>query len=251
MITVEMRGITKRFPGVVANDAVDLVLRAGEVHGLLGENGAGKTTLMNILFGLYQPDEGQILVKGQPVTIHSPADAIGLGIGMVHQHFKLVQPFTVTENIVLGLDGWGFFDMAEAERQIAAGALRGYLAYADGVCIGWCNANDRANYPAEPAYDVPFYAPVKYKEKAVVCFEIAPEYRMKGIATALLERVIADARDEGYTAVVGFPILRSERFEWDHAGPVRLYEKLGFRKTAGADKYDRIVMKKYPKHQQT
>ena len=103
MITVEMRGITKRFPGVVANDAVDLVLRAGEVHGLLGENGAGKTTLMNILFGLYQPDEGQILVKDQPVTIHSPADAIGLGIGMVHQHFKLVQPFTVTENIVLGL----------------------------------------------------------------------------------------------------------------------------------------------------
>ena len=138
-----------------------------------------------------------------------------------------------------------------AERQIAAGALRGYLAYANGVSIGWCNANDRANYPAEPAYDVPFHAPVKYKEKAVVCFEIAPEYRMKGIATALLERVIADARDEGYTAVVGFPILRSERFEWDHAGPVRLYEKLGFRKTAGADKNDRIVMKKYPKHQQT
>ena len=119
MITVEMRGITKRFPGVAANDAVDLALYEGEVHGLLGENGAGKTTLMNILFGLYQPDEGQILVKGQPVAIHSPADAIELGIGMVHQHFKLVQPFTVTENIILGLDGWGFFDMAEAERQVA------------------------------------------------------------------------------------------------------------------------------------
>jgi len=135
MITVEMRGITKRFPGVVANDAVDLVLRAGEVHGLLGENGAGKTTLMNILFGLYQPDEGQILVKGQPVTIHSPADAIGLGIGMVHQHFKLVQPFTVTENIVLGLDGWGFFDMAEAERQVGEVAAQYGLDIDPGVRV--------------------------------------------------------------------------------------------------------------------
>lgn len=118
MNVVSMRGITKRFPGVIANESVDLDLHAGEVHGLLGENGAGKTTLMNILFGLYQQDEGEILVHDRPVTIHSPADAIALGIGMVHQHFKLVSPFTVTENIILGLGGWGFFDMAEARQKV-------------------------------------------------------------------------------------------------------------------------------------
>ena len=119
MIAVQMRGITKRFTGVLANDRVDFDLVAGEVHGLLGENGAGKTTLMNVLFGLYQPEEGEIRVRGTPVTIASPADAIALGIGMVHQHFKLVPPFSVTENIILGLDGWGVFDMAEAQQKVA------------------------------------------------------------------------------------------------------------------------------------
>ena len=87
-----MRGITKRFPGTVANDAVDFDLRPGEVHTLLGENGAGKSTLMNILYGLYTPDEGEILIRGERVTMHSPQDAIDRGIGMVHQHFMLVPP---------------------------------------------------------------------------------------------------------------------------------------------------------------
>lgn len=119
MSSIQMRGITKRFPGVVANDSVDLDLYEGEVHGLLGENGAGKTTLMNVLFGLYQPDEGQILLNEQSVSIHSPADAIELGIGMIHQHFKLVGPFTVAENIILGLQGSLFVDMKEAQRDIA------------------------------------------------------------------------------------------------------------------------------------
>ncbi|MCG7378996.1 ABC transporter ATP-binding protein [Paenibacillus sp. ACRSA] len=99
---VELKQITKRFPGIVANDAISLQLRKGEIHALLGENGAGKSTLMNIVFGLYQPDEGSIEVNGKPVIIDSPNKAIDLGIGMVHQHFKLVQPFTVTENIILG-----------------------------------------------------------------------------------------------------------------------------------------------------
>ncbi|KPV61146.1 heme ABC transporter ATP-binding protein [Paenibacillus sp. A3] len=99
---VELRGITKRFPGITANDSISLKLRKGEIHALLGENGAGKSTLMNILFGLYQPDEGEIWVKGSKAAIDSPTKAIELGIGMVHQHFKLVQPFTVTENIILG-----------------------------------------------------------------------------------------------------------------------------------------------------
>src|ERR687898_1826646 len=98
---LELKGITKRFPGVVANDAVDFDLRPGEVHALLGENGAGKSTLMNILYGLYSPDEGEIRVRGQPIVMHSAKDAIQHGIGMVHQHFMLIPVMTVAENVVL------------------------------------------------------------------------------------------------------------------------------------------------------
>ncbi len=100
---LEARGLTKRFPGVLANDHVDLTLMKGEVHALLGENGAGKTTLMNMLYGLYHPDEGEILVNGTPLKMDSPNEAIAAGIGMVHQHFMLVQVMSVTENIMLGL----------------------------------------------------------------------------------------------------------------------------------------------------
>jgi len=99
---VAMRGITKRFPGVVANDGVDFEAAAGEVHALLGENGAGKSTLSNVLTGLYRPDEGEILLYGRPAHFDAPRDALDAGIGMVHQHFRLVEPFTVAENVVLG-----------------------------------------------------------------------------------------------------------------------------------------------------
>jgi ABC-type uncharacterized transport system ATPase subunit len=101
---LELKGITKRFPGVVANDRVDFDLRPREVHALLGENGAGKSTLVNILYGLYKPDEGEIFLKGKQADIHSPKDAIELGIGMVHQHFMLIPVLTVAENIVLGIE---------------------------------------------------------------------------------------------------------------------------------------------------
>jgi general nucleoside transport system ATP-binding protein len=103
-VKLELRGITKRFPGVVANQDVNLTVQPGEIHGLLGENGAGKTTLMNVLYGLYQPDEGEILVDDKQVRFHGPGDAIAAGIGMVHQHFMLVPVFTVTENVMLGVE---------------------------------------------------------------------------------------------------------------------------------------------------
>ena len=98
-----MTGIVKKFGDFTANDHINLTVHKGEVHAILGENGAGKSTLMNILYGLYQPTEGTIAVNGEEVVIDSPQKAIDLGIGMVHQHFMLIQPFTVTENIVLGM----------------------------------------------------------------------------------------------------------------------------------------------------
>jgi ABC-type uncharacterized transport system ATPase subunit len=116
----ELRGITKQFPGVLANDHVDFELRKGEVHALLGENGAGKSTLMNILYGLYHPDEGEIRLNGNPVRVGSPSDAIGLGIGMVHQHFMLIPVMTVAENIVLANEPTNgpFLDLAGAEERV-------------------------------------------------------------------------------------------------------------------------------------
>ncbi len=118
---LELRGITKRFPGVIANDAIDFVVESGEVHGLLGENGAGKSTLMNILYGLSTADEGEILIDGAPVDFNDPGDAIAAGIGMVHQHFMLVPVFTVAENILLGsepLDRFRRFDRRRAREAV-------------------------------------------------------------------------------------------------------------------------------------
>lgn len=117
---LEARNITKRFPGVLANDQVDFKLRKGEIHALLGENGAGKSTLMNVIYGLYHPDEGEILVDGEQVTIHGPSEAIARGIGMVHQHFMLVPVFTVAENIILGqeITRGPSLNMREARRRI-------------------------------------------------------------------------------------------------------------------------------------
>jgi general nucleoside transport system ATP-binding protein len=117
---LELKGITKRFPGIVANDHVDFELANGEVHALLGENGAGKSTLMNILYGLYHPDEGEIRLRGKSVRISSPREAIDLGIGMVHQHFMLIPVMTVAENIVLHTEPHNgpFLDIEEAEERV-------------------------------------------------------------------------------------------------------------------------------------
>src|SRR5881227_1714414 len=119
-LAVEMRDICKAWPGVVANDHVNLSVRKGEIHALVGENGAGKSTLMNILYGLIRPDSGEIYINGQFASIHGPRDAIRLGIGMVHQHFMLIPPLTVAENIVLGheIANRGVIDLAGASSRV-------------------------------------------------------------------------------------------------------------------------------------
>ncbi len=119
---IEMLGITKRFPGIVANDNITLQLRKGEIHALLGENGAGKSTLMSVLFGMYQPEEGVIRKNGEAVKINDPNDATALGIGMVHQHFKLIEVFTVLDNIILGAETTklGFLQKREARKKVEA-----------------------------------------------------------------------------------------------------------------------------------
>ena len=117
---IEMLNITKEFPGIIANDDITLQLRKGEIHALLGENGAGKSTLMNVLFGLYQPEKGEIRVKGEKVSITNPNIANDLGIGMVHQHFMLVDTLTVTENIILGQEPtkFGKINIKDASSEI-------------------------------------------------------------------------------------------------------------------------------------
>ena len=119
---IEMLNITKKFPGIIANDNITLQLKKGEIHALLGENGAGKSTLMSVLFGLYQPEEGTIKKDGQVVKIEDPNDANDLGIGMVHQHFKLVECFTVLDNIILGVEPnkYGFLQKKEAREKVLA-----------------------------------------------------------------------------------------------------------------------------------
>jgi simple sugar transport system ATP-binding protein len=121
-VRLELRGITKRFGSLTANDAIDLVVEPGEIHALLGENGAGKSTLMNVLYGLYDPDEGDILVDGEPVSFSGPGDAMAAGIGMVHQHFMLIPVFTVAENVELGNERtrrFGWLDRGRARREVA------------------------------------------------------------------------------------------------------------------------------------
>jgi ABC-type uncharacterized transport system ATPase subunit len=120
---VELRGIDKRFGDVHANRDVSLAVRPGTIHGIVGENGAGKSTLMGILYGYYQPDRGEILVRGKPIAIRSAQDALAAGIGMVHQHFMLVEPFTVLENVVLGAEGGVRLEPALARARAALESL--------------------------------------------------------------------------------------------------------------------------------
>jgi simple sugar transport system ATP-binding protein len=119
-VKLELRGITKRFGDLIANDSIDLVVEPGEIHALLGENGAGKSTLMNVLYGLYQPDEGQILVDGEPLTFSGPGDAMRAGTGLVHQHYMLIPVFTAAENVELGHERtrFGFLNSRAARKEV-------------------------------------------------------------------------------------------------------------------------------------
>lgn len=114
--------------------------------------------------------------------------------------------------------------------------------YVDGVSIGWCNSNDKARFPTESTNGFQLYAPAEKREKAVLCFEIAPEYRGKGISSALLNRIVSDATAEGYLAVEGFPQVHKERFQWDYTGPIRLYENAGFTVITKPD--GKVIMRK-------
>ena len=120
-VLIELQEITRRFPGLLANDRVSLSVREQEIHALVGENGAGKTTLMNVLYGLCQPDGGRLLWRGRPVVIRGPGAALRLGIGMVHQHFMLFPPFTVLENVILGAEParTGVVALREARAHVA------------------------------------------------------------------------------------------------------------------------------------
>src|SRR5450759_1457096 len=118
---LELRGITKSFPGILANDSINLSVKKGKILALLGENGAGKTTLMNILYGLYKPDKGQIFINGEEIAMRDPSDAIARGIGMVHQHFMLIPVMTATENVMLGVEpirNGIFLDKAKVAKRI-------------------------------------------------------------------------------------------------------------------------------------
>lgn len=129
-----------------------------------------------------------------------------------------------------------------AERQIASGALRGYLAYVGGEAIGWCNANDKANFPIDSCGGSHFHSDIPNREIAVVCFEVAPNFRGQGVATALLNRVISDAKANRYSTIESFPVIREERYEWDCKGPIHLYERAGFVITEKRD--DFVIMRK-------
>ena len=134
---IKMSGIVKRFPGVIANDHIDLEILPGQIHTLLGENGAGKSTLMNILSGLYIPDEGEVLIHGKQVDFESPRDAIQHGIGTIYQHFMLVDTFTVAENIILGSSSPGIrLNINDVEQEITTLAQRYCLRLIRGLLSG-------------------------------------------------------------------------------------------------------------------
>ncbi len=228
---VEMRHITKRFPGIVANDDVSLGIRKGEVFALLGENGAGKSTLMSILFGIYGPDEGEILIDGKPVKFHSSTDAAACSIGMVHQHFKLVHPFTIAENIVLGVEPeekrlgvLPWVNMKKANREIAE------LSKAYGLEV---NPTDRiADVPVSVRQRVEILK-MLYRGAEIMIFD-EPTAVLTPQEIDFLLQIIGNLRDSGKTIIlITHKIAEIKRIA-DRCAILRQGKLIGIRDVADA-----------------
>ena len=196
---VEMKHITKRFPGIVANDDVSLGIKKGEIFALLGENGAGKSTLMSMLFGMYEPDEGEIWIRGKKEDIHSPSYATKLNIGMVHQHFKLIQNYSITENIILGLPSrdkrLGFLpyvDLKKAEAKVAA------LSEKYGLEVNPKDIIENVGISVQQRVEI---LKMLYREAEILIFDEPTAVLTPQEITFLLE-IIRGLRDKGKTIIL-------------------------------------------------
>jgi general nucleoside transport system ATP-binding protein len=219
-VLLELRGITKRFGSFVANDAIDLTVEPGEIHALLGENGAGKSTLMNVLYGLYQPDGGQILVDGNPVTFKGPGDAIAAGIGMVHQHFMLIPVFTVAENVALGHEDTGlagFLDRRRTRREVAEVSQRYGLAVPPDALV--------ADLPVGVQQRVEIVKALMRGAKVLILDE--PTAVLTPQETDDLMRVMGELRDSGTSIVFITHKLREVRAIADRITVIRRGKVVG------------------------
>jgi ABC-type uncharacterized transport system ATPase subunit len=219
-VLLELQGITKRFGPFTANDAIDLRVEPGEIHALLGENGAGKSTLMNVLYGLYQPDGGQILVDGAPVTFKGPGDAIAAGIGMVHQHFMLIPVFTVAENIALGHEETGFagfLDRRRTRRDVAEVSERYGLAVPPDALV--------ADLPVGIQQRVEIVKALMHDAKVLILDE--PTAVLTPQETDDLMRVMGELRDSGTSIVFITHKLREVRAIADRITVIRRGKVVG------------------------
>ncbi len=196
---IEMRNITKRFPGIIANDNVTLQIKKGEIFALLGENGAGKSTIMSVLFGMYEPDEGEILINGKPAKISSPEDATKHNIGMVHQHFKLVSNYTITENIILGLENktkkFGFIpyvDIKSANEKVRA------LSSEYGLEVNPTDVIEDINVSTQQRVEI---LKMLYREADILIFD-EPTAVLTPQEIEFLLSIIKDLRDKGKTIIL-------------------------------------------------
>jgi ABC-type uncharacterized transport system ATPase subunit len=217
---LELRGITKRFGSFTANDEISLTVQPGEIHALLGENGAGKSTLMNVLYGLYQPDGGEILVDGTPVTFKGPGDAIAAGIGMVHQHFMLIPVFTVAENVALGHEdtkGLGFLDRRRTRREVAEVSARYGLAVPPDALV--------ADLPVGIQQRVEIVKALMHNAKVLILDE--PTAVLTPQETDDLMRVMGSLRDSGTSIVFITHKLREVRAIADRITVIRRGKVVG------------------------
>ncbi|WP_412693807.1 ATP-binding cassette domain-containing protein [Clostridium sp. AF22-10] len=196
---IEMKHITKRFPGIVANDDVTLQIKKGEIFALLGENGAGKSTLMSMIFGMYEPDEGEIFIRDKKEQIHSPSYATKLNIGMVHQHFKLVQNYTITENIILGLKKkdklFGilpYVDLKKADQEIEA------LSKKYGLEVNPIDVIENTSVSTQQRVEI---LKMLYREAEILIFD-EPTAVLTPQEIESLLTIIRNLRDDGKTIIL-------------------------------------------------